>query len=59
MSFSTDPLAHDHDGPYTPGFQVISFGVVTEAELDMALERITRILEGWDNSPRHRACEPA
>ena len=26
VRFSTDPLAHDHYGPYTPGFQVISFG---------------------------------
>jgi ornithine--oxo-acid transaminase len=26
ISFSTDPLAHDHYGPYTPGFQLIDFG---------------------------------
>jgi ornithine--oxo-acid transaminase len=26
VSFSTDPLAHDHYGPYTPGFQLIGFG---------------------------------
>ena len=26
VSFSTDPLAHDHYGPYTPGFEVIGFG---------------------------------
>jgi ornithine--oxo-acid transaminase len=26
VSFSTDPLAHDHYGPYTPGFQLIDFG---------------------------------
>src|SRR3984957_8888922 len=26
ISFSTDPDAHDHYGPYTPGFRVIPYG---------------------------------
>jgi ornithine--oxo-acid transaminase len=26
VSFSTDPLAHDNYGPYTPGFELIPFG---------------------------------
>ncbi|UCH94926.1 MAG: ornithine--oxo-acid transaminase [Candidatus Aminicenantes bacterium] len=25
VSFSTDPIAHDHYGPYTPGFQILPY----------------------------------
>jgi ornithine--oxo-acid transaminase len=29
VSFSTDPVAHDHYGPYTPGFRMVKYGDAT------------------------------
>ena len=43
ISFSTDPDAHDHYGPYTPGFRVVPYGdlaALTEA-MD---ERVVAVL---------------
>jgi ornithine--oxo-acid transaminase len=36
ISFSTDPVAHDHYGPYLPGFRVVPYGdaAAVEAALD-------------------------
>lgn len=36
ISFSTDPVAHDHFGPYTPGFRIVPYGdaAAVEAALD-------------------------
>ena len=43
ISFSTDPDAHDHYGPYTPGFRIVPYGdlaALTEA-MD---ERVVAVL---------------
>ncbi|MFL6075563.1 MAG: ornithine--oxo-acid transaminase [Mycobacteriales bacterium] len=36
ISFSTDPVAHDHYGPYLPGFRVVPYGdaAAIEAAID-------------------------
>jgi len=36
VSFSTDPVAHDHFGPYTPGFRIVPYGdaAAIEAAID-------------------------
>lgn len=39
VSFSDDPDAHDHYGPYTPGFRVVPFG--DAAALDDAIDETT------------------
>jgi ornithine--oxo-acid transaminase len=47
ISFSDDPLAHDHYGPYTPGFVMVPYGdlealrnVITENVVAVLLEPI-------------------
>jgi ornithine--oxo-acid transaminase len=47
ISFSDDPLAHDHYGPYTPGFVMVPYGdlealrnVITEDVVAVLLEPI-------------------
>ncbi len=32
VSFSNDPVAHDHYGPFTPGFPMAKYGSVTDIE---------------------------
>jgi ornithine--oxo-acid transaminase len=39
VSFSTDPLAHDHFGPYTPGFRIVPYG--DAAAIDAAIDETT------------------
>jgi ornithine--oxo-acid transaminase len=39
VSFSTDPVAHDHYGPYTPGFRIVPYG--DAAAIDAAIDDTT------------------
>jgi ornithine--oxo-acid transaminase len=39
VSFSTDPVAHDDYGPYTPGFKIVRYG--DAAALDAAIDETT------------------
>ncbi|WP_395692407.1 ornithine--oxo-acid transaminase [Nocardioides sp.] len=39
ISFSGDPVAHDHYGPYTPGFRVVGYG--DAAALESAIDETT------------------
>ncbi len=39
VSFSTDPVAHDHFGPYTPGFRIVPYG--DAAAIEAAIDETT------------------
>jgi ornithine--oxo-acid transaminase len=39
VSFSTDSVAHDHYGPYTPGFRIVPYG--DAAAIDAAIDDTT------------------
>ena len=43
ISFSTDPDAHDHYGPYTPGFRVVPYGDLA-ALTEVMDERVVAVL---------------
>ena len=43
ISFSTDPDAHDHYGPYTPGFRIVPYGDLA-ALTEVMDERVVAVL---------------
>ena len=43
ISFSTDPDAHDHYGPYTPGFRVVPYGDLAALN-EVMDERVVAVL---------------
>ncbi|XGX78812.1 Ornithine aminotransferase [Terrabacter sp. BE26] len=45
ISFSDDPVAHDHYGPYTPGFDMVPFGDITALEAAITDETVAVLLE--------------
>ena len=45
ISFSDDPLARDHYGPYTPGFDVVPFGDIAALEEAITDETVAVLLE--------------
>jgi len=45
ISFSDDPLAHDHYGPYTPGFDTVPFGDLEALEAAITDETVAVLLE--------------
>ena len=45
ISFSDDPLAHDHYGPYTPGFDMVPFGDLEALEAAITDETVAVLLE--------------
>ena len=45
VSFSDDPLAHDHYGPYTPGFDLVPFGDLEALETGITDETVAVLLE--------------
>ncbi|MER7072498.1 ornithine--oxo-acid transaminase [Terrabacter sp. NPDC000476] len=45
ISFSDDPVAHDHYGPYTPGFDVVPFGDIEALEAAITDETVAVLLE--------------
>ena len=45
ISFSDDPIAHDHYGPYTPGFDMVPFGDIAELEAAITDETVAVLLE--------------
>jgi ornithine--oxo-acid transaminase len=45
VSFSDDPLARDHYGPYTPGFDLVPFGDIGALEVAITDETVAVLLE--------------
>lgn len=45
ISFSDDPVAHDHYGPYTPGFDIVPFGHLEALEAAITDETVAVLLE--------------
>src|SRR6478672_12294503 len=45
ISFSDDPIAHDHYGPYTPGFDIVPFGDIAALEAAITDETVAVLLE--------------
>jgi len=45
ISFSTDPLAHDHFGPYTPGFTIIPYGDAAALEAAITENTVAFLVE--------------
>jgi len=45
ISFSDDPLAHDHYGPYTPGFVLVPYGDLEAVRTAMTDEVVAILLE--------------
>jgi ornithine--oxo-acid transaminase len=45
VSFSDDPLARDHYGPYTPGFDLVPFGDIQALEEAITDETVAVLLE--------------
>lgn len=45
VSFSDDPIAHDHYGPYTPGFDTVPFGDLEALEAAITDETVAVLLE--------------
>ena len=45
ISFSDDPLAHDHYGPYTPGFVMVPYGDLEAVRTAMTDEVVAILLE--------------
>ena len=45
ISFSDDPLAHDHFGPYTPGFITVPYGDLAALEAAITDEVVAVLLE--------------
>jgi ornithine--oxo-acid transaminase len=45
ISFSDDPVAHDHYGPYTPGFDRVPYGDIAALEQAITDETVAVLLE--------------
>ncbi len=45
ISFSDDPVAHDHYGPYTPGFDMVPFGDIGALEAAITDDTVAVLLE--------------
>lgn len=45
VSFSDDPLAHDHYGPYTPGFDLVPYGDIAAIEAAITDDTVAVLLE--------------
>lgn len=45
ISFSQDPDAHDHYGPYTPGFDIVPYGDLAALEAAITDETVAVLLE--------------
>jgi len=45
ISFSDDPVAHDHYGPYTPGFDTVPFGDIEALEAAITDDTVAVLLE--------------
>ena len=45
VSFSDDPDAHDHYGPYTPGFDMVPYGDIDAIEAAITDETVAVLLE--------------
>jgi ornithine--oxo-acid transaminase len=45
ISFSDDPVAHDHYGPYTPGFDMVPFGDIEALEAAITDDTVAVLLE--------------
>jgi ornithine--oxo-acid transaminase len=45
ISFSDDPLAREHYGPYTPGFDLVPFGDIAALEAAITDETVAVLLE--------------
>ncbi|GAA2471547.1 ornithine--oxo-acid transaminase [Terrabacter carboxydivorans] len=45
ISFSDDPVAHDHYGPYTPGFDTVPFGDIEALEAAVTDDTVAVLLE--------------
>ncbi|MCK8677166.1 MULTISPECIES: ornithine--oxo-acid transaminase [Streptomyces] len=45
VSFSTDPEAREHHGPYTPGFDVVPYGDLAALEAAITEETVAVLLE--------------
>ena len=45
ISFSDDPVAHDHYGPYTPGFDLVPYGDIEAIEAAITDETVAVLLE--------------
>jgi ornithine--oxo-acid transaminase len=45
VSFSDDPVAHDHYGPYTPGFDTVPYGDLSALEAAIGDDTVAVLLE--------------
>jgi ornithine--oxo-acid transaminase len=45
ISFSDDPVAHDHYGPYTPGFDLVPYGDIGAIEAAITDDTVAVLLE--------------
>ncbi|MDN5790940.1 MAG: ornithine--oxo-acid transaminase [Micrococcales bacterium] len=45
VSFSDDPIAHDHYGPYTPGFDTVPYGDLAALEAAITDDTVAVLLE--------------
>jgi len=45
ISFSTDPVAHDDFGPYTPGFQIVPYGDTAALEAAIDADTVAVLIE--------------
>ncbi len=45
VSFSDDPVAHDHYGPYTPGFDTVAYGDLAALEAAITDDTVAVLLE--------------
>jgi len=45
IGFSDDPIAHDHYGPYTPGFDLVPFGDIAAIEAAITDNTVAVLLE--------------
>nr|WP_185749232.1 ornithine--oxo-acid transaminase [Humibacillus xanthopallidus] len=45
ISFSDDPVAHDHYGPYTPGFDTVPYGDLAALEAAITDDTVAVLLE--------------
>ncbi|MDC5698968.1 ornithine--oxo-acid transaminase [Intrasporangium calvum] len=45
VSFSDDPVAHDHYGPYTPGFDLVPYGDIDAIEAAVTDDTVAVLLE--------------
>ncbi|WP_076263792.1 ornithine--oxo-acid transaminase [Intrasporangium flavum] len=45
VSFSDDPVAHDHYGPYTPGFDLVPYGDAAALEAALTDDTVAVLLE--------------